>query len=98
VSLGIGTESWLRADRPGELYEHGGRRFEITAWAWGPHISHCEFDLFGCWDWDHTYACSTHPSANVLDWSFASCTAEGCDGYTFVCAYSAEYDQGWPAP
>ncbi len=96
VSLSLEGESWMLADHIDSLYEYNGNKYQIQWWRWGPHISHCEFDLFGCWDWDHSYAIGTHPTGDKPSWTMGSCSGEGCSGYTFVCAYSANYNQGWP--
>lgn len=96
VSLSLDSESWMLADKIGSTYEYNGREYFILAWWWGPHISHCELYIFGCLDWDHVQACFTHPTRSELNWTFPSCDEEGCSGYTFVCAYSANYNQGWP--
>ena len=73
--------------------------YTISSWRWGPHISYCDWWMFGCMDWEHNTACSTHPTTYNLAWSMRSCSAEGCgesDCNWLPYSHDAHYNQGWP--
>jgi len=80
VSLSLNEESWMSADNVGSMYEYEGHKYKILGWQWGPLED----------------ACFTHPTNESLNWYLQSCSEEGCSGYTFLCAYSANYNQDWP--
>jgi hypothetical protein len=99
VSLREEEEPWMPADAIGSNYTYQGDDYTITNWRWGPHISYCDWWLFGCMDWEHTYACQTHPTNYNLNWNLASCSGEGCGTNNckgLVYTHSAYYNQGWP--
>ena len=99
VSLRGDAEPWMLADHIGSLYRYQGQEYTITHWRWGPHISYCDWWLFGCMDWEHTYACQTHPTTYNLNWNLQSCSAEGCGTCCckgLVYTHDADYNQGWP--
>lgn len=78
VSLRENTESWMLADHIGSSYYYNGEEYTIAFWRWGPHISYCDWWLFGCMDWEHTYASGNHPTTYNLNWDLGSCSGEGC--------------------
>jgi hypothetical protein len=100
VSLRGNAESWMAADRIGGTYEYQGKKYKVAAgWNWGPHISYCDWWLFGCMDWVHTSACATHPTVDALNWRIRSCSGDGCgtsDCRGLVYTHSAYYNQPWP--
>jgi len=108
VSLRGTSESWMQADHIGSSYTYNGSEYIITGWNWGPHISYCDGHLkacflWWCWswcaNWEHTTACSTHPTDDRLDWTIRSCDGEGCGTNNcegLVYTHDAHYNQGWP--
>ena len=99
VSLRGDAEPWMLADHIGSIYRYQSQEYTITNWRWGPHISYCDWWLFGCMDWEHTYACQTHPTTYNLNWNLQSCSAEGCGTCCckgLVYTHDADYNQGWP--
>jgi len=99
VSLRGTSESWMHADHIGSSYAYNGSDYLITGWNWGPHISYCNFGGGCCSDWEHTTACSTHPTGSQPNWTMGSCKSEGCGTNKckgLVYTHDAHYNQGWP--
>ncbi len=78
VSLRSNSEPWMLSDPTNATYELGGITYTIADWDWGPHVSYCDWWLFGCMDWKHNYASGTHPTNVTYDWSLRSCNSTGC--------------------
>ncbi len=104
VSLRGDAEPWLTADKVGSNYEYNGKEYKISYWRWGPHISYCDWQFFGCRDWVHTDACGTHPTIDTLGWEMSSCDETGCGTDRCVVPHwfdqyyptDVYYNQGWP--
>lgn len=100
VSLRGNSEPWMLADRIGSTFKFDGSDYVIVNWGWGPHISYCDWWLFGCMDWEHNYAPMTHPTIDTLNWDLLSCDEEGCgDTYCEGLIYDENgvyFNQSWP--
>ncbi|MHC4087997.1 MAG: right-handed parallel beta-helix repeat-containing protein [Planctomycetota bacterium] len=102
VNLSGNSEPWILADRIGSLYEYYGKKYEISQWRWGPHISYCDDGLFTCNNWKHVNACGNHPTNSGLDWTLKSCDGVGCGASKCEGLIDRDYPQpayyneGWP--
>jgi hypothetical protein len=95
VSLDDNEEPWMLADRIGSLYDHEEKKYEVTHWRWGPHVSYK-----GWWcKWEHVTACGTHPTVATFDWYMTSCNGDGCGTNHckgLVYDRKARFNSPWP--
>jgi hypothetical protein len=99
VDLEGDSESWMAADRIGDLYSYGEQEYTIRSWNWGPSHNYCEWiPLPGVCVQATTQACATHPTVQAGDWDKSSCQEYGCGlDQNPKCNYDCfGYDQGWP--